>query len=131
MNLKTMNQTEFEHYMTTDLMPELVEEMGELTHVLLSEKNKFTFASTCEQCGCLVVYKKEFDFPKGLSKADDIIAYLENLTGLDVAYREEIEECDCICDDSEYDDYGDEDLSEEDDDEYSSYNYDDDESDNY
>lgn len=110
--MKNMNQTEFEHYITTDLIPEISDEIGELTHIVLKEKNKFYLAKVCDICGCFIFSKKDFDFPKGILNADDIVAYLENLTGLDIVKYDETEECECS--DDEYDDdYEDEDEDDE------------------
>ena len=118
-NMKNMNQTEFEHYLTTDLIPDLSDEIGDLTHIVFKEKSKFNLASTCDRCGCLILFKKDLDLPKGIWNADDLTSYLENLTGLDIIKFDEIEECEC-----EEDEYDDDEYDDEDEDEYES-NYED------
>lgn len=118
---KKMTQTEFERFLTLDLIPDASEELPNISAIILKKKNKFCLAAQCENCGNYIVEKKEYELPKYIE--EDITGYLESLTGLDVLHMDEIEECDCrdeLEDDDDYDDEDEEIVYDDDsDDDYS------------
>lgn len=110
MNMKKMSQEEFDKYMILELIPEIEEDFGKITHIVLTKKGKFKFANECEECHELVMFNKEFDISREILNTigDDASTYLETLTELDVVYYDDIIECECfedeIISDDEIDD---------------------------
>jgi len=121
--MKKMSQIDFDKYIILDLIPELEDEFGKLSNIVLLGKGKFKFAKECEECHNLVLLDTIYDMPKEITKVigSDPSIYLETLTGLDIVNYEEIDECECFDDeiddpgdDYEYsDDYNEEELEED------------------
>lgn len=136
MNIKKMNQDEYDKYLVCTLIPEMKEEYGNVTTVILKGK-KIHFAKTCEICGDLILVDKDFELCSSAKNADkdSLMTYLGILTELEVVDFDEISECECfedvvidndeVLDETEDDYYDDLGMKEEDgyDDDYGDGNY--------
>lgn len=138
MNTKKMTQEEYDKYLVCTLIPEIKEEYGDVTTVIL-KGTRIHFAKTCEVCGDLILIDKDFDLCSNAKNADkdSLITYLGILTELEVVDYDELSECECFedtivdeeeiseeSDDDYYDDWGINEADEYDDD-YGDGNYED------
>lgn len=103
MNMKKMQQEEFDKYLSFDLIPDLQEEYGGIDYIVLTREGKFQFAKECKECRGIILIDREYDMTAEITKisGEDSRSYLEMLTELDVAALEEIEVCECSNDETE------------------------------
>lgn len=118
MNTKKMTQKEFDEYVMLTLIPELEEEHGTLSCLIMNDK-RIMFARECEVCHDLILIKEVWDLPKEIISTEEsnIKTYLEILTNMDVYNLDDILECECFDDeivDPKEDDPNDEVLYEDD-----------------
>jgi len=118
-NIKKMYQHEYDNYLTLEVIPELVEEFGSITTIIL-KNNRLQFAKTCDICGDYIVVGKEYDLCKEMLdfESDVKSRYFEILTEFDVVDQNQLIECECETEKDEYFDSfdeGEEDIIEDED----------------
>ena len=118
-NFKTMKLSEFDNYVSLDLIPELIVEYKWIDTLILYDTH-IRFAKTCKKCGDLILVGPEYNLCSELTKVDmdSKIRYFEILTDLEIITHNQLIECECF--DDEFD-YEDEDEPEEDEDCYDNY----------
>ena len=96
MNIKNLSQTEYERYLILDLIPEIKEEMNEITHLII-RKDKISFAKECGICGGLLIHEAEY--PISLEILEEIDAdnneYLGLVTELEIVNEDDVMPCEC------------------------------------
>ena len=121
MKTKKMSRDEFENFVTTELIPDYLDEYERVDYVVLTKNNKFRLGKECNTCHDVILLGEEFDIPTEICKKldDGVQNYFESLVELDVVDYDDIVECECWDTDEEdpyeeeeedpYDDYLDED----------------------
>lgn len=101
-NLKTMTQTEYDNFVSLELIPDLEDEYGEFDTLIIKD-NQIQFAKICNKCGDVILLGKTFDINNKLTiiDFDSKTRYFEILTDLDVCNFYDVLECECYDKDNE------------------------------
>lgn len=95
-DIKGLKQTEYDDYLTLELIPDFIEEFGKVDTIILKRK-KIRFAKTCPFCGDLIILGKDYDLCQDLidMETETTRKYIEMVTDLEVVNQDDCLECEC------------------------------------